>query len=116
MLLIRVAVFTEELENVGYDTLSDTAKCSEIVEDLPKLIEQGVASILLRLENISHVPSVAVDEVLVEINYLPSSASVPVTKGIITYAIISELAAVVYESNPLGKAIGKKGPLVTAFK
>lgn len=123
----EVAVFTEEFENVGYETLSDTANYREIVEDLPKLIEQRVASILLRLGNISHVPSVTFNEVLDEINYLLSSASVPVTKGIITGVfskhnlqiddvIISKLAAVVCELNPLGKGIGKKGPLATAFK
>lgn len=81
----------------------------------------------MKLENIFHVPSIAIDELLCELHYLLSTVSVPVTcsslselfktKNIeVDSLIVKELADILCKSNPLVKAIGKGGPLATAYK
>lgn len=56
-----------------------------VAVDLPKIIEEKVACILLKLENIVHVPKSAIDEILSEFHYILSTASLPVTKAIVSY-------------------------------
>ena len=109
------------------DVDSDEGSDGNNVEDLSTSIEQSIASVLLKLENILHVPATAIDKLLQELHYLLNSTSVPVTHNSISNilrdhslqideSIIKELAEVVCKSNPLGKAISKEGPLATAFK
>ena len=52
-------------------------------EDLPKIIEQKLAFVLLKLENCFHVAASAVDELLNELQYLASSALLPVSNNIL---------------------------------
>lgn len=112
---------------IDFGTLSDADSDVDTSEDLPKVVEQKTASILLKLKSIFHVPSTAIDELLYELHYLLNTVSVPVTcsnlseffknKNIeVDNSVINELADILCESNPLVKAIGKGGPLATAYK
>lgn len=82
---------------------------------------------MLKLENIFHVPSTAVDELVEELHYLQGTVSVPLTcsslliffknKNIeIDGVILNELASLLCKSNPFVKALGKGGALATAYK
>lgn len=113
--------------DVECDTLFNEGSDTDKVEDLPRVIEQKVAAVLLKLENIHHVSTTAIDELLDEIHFVLNSASVPVTFDIISdvlknhnlqidSSVIKELAAAVCKAQPLGKAIGKGGSLATGFK
>lgn len=122
-------VFSYAESDVDLEVCAGTDADSDIdpIEELPKLIERKVASVLLKLENLVHVPTTAIDEVLGELDYLIRSASIPVTSNIVSdlfknhklqvdESIIKELSTAVCTGNPLGKAIEKNGPLGTAFK
>ena len=61
------------------DSLSDADSDIDNSEDLPEVVEKRLASVLLKLENIFHVPSTAVDALVEEIHYLLSTVSVPIT-------------------------------------
>lgn len=109
--------------------LSDTDADSDIdnSEDLPEIVEKKLGSVLLKLENIFHVPSTAIDELVDELHYLLSTVSVPITSSTISdffqsknlevdSLVIKELADSLCKSNPLANALGKSGPLATAYK
>ncbi len=113
--------------DIDFDTLSDADSDVDTSEDLPKVVEQKIASNLLKLENIYHVPSTAIDGLLDELHYLLSTGSVPVTCSSLSEffknknlevdsLILKELADVLCKSNPLVKVIGKGGFLATAYK
>ena len=112
--------------DVESDTCIDAHGCFD-TEDLPKVIEQKIASVLLKLEHILFVPATAIDELLQELHFLLSFSSVPITfNGLsdifknhcveIDESIVKELAQEVCKSNPLTKAFAKDGPLATSFK
>lgn len=88
---------------------------------LDMLNKKKVATVLLKLENIFHVPSAAVDELLEEIQYLLSTASLCNTRNVLhdtlkSYdlqvdpSVIEELASVLCTSTPVYKSIGKGRP------
>lgn len=52
-------------------------------KDQPEIIEQKIAAVLLKLENIFYVPSAAIDELLEEFQYLLSTASLCSTRNVI---------------------------------
>lgn len=90
-------------------------------------IEHKIASVLLKLEHVFLVPSVAIDYLLQELHYLIRVVSVPVTYDTITQllqecncqvdiAVVQELASVLCESSPIQTAVGDKGPLSTSWK
>ncbi len=92
-----------------------------------KTIEEKLAAVLLKLENVLYVPSSAVDELLQDLHFLMSSASLPALHAIVSdfctkhnlglnEAEIAELASAACVSNPLTKSIGDQGPLSSAFK
>ena len=94
---------------------------------LPHIIEEKTACILLKLENIIHIPKAVVDEVLSELHFILSKLAVPVTKATVLdvvqryklpveESVADELAAVLCKTNPLALAIAKDGPLATAYK
>lgn len=96
-------------------------------EDQTDIIEQKLAAVLLKLENIFHVPSAAIDELLEELQYLLSTASLGSTTNVIQdtlknyslqvdQSVIEELASALCTSNPVYKSIGKGCPLATTFK
>lgn len=106
---------------------SDTDSDIDDSEDLPEILERILASVLLKLENISHVPSTAVDELLEELYYLQGTVSVPLTcSGLLIFfknknieidsVILNELASLLCKSNHFVKALGKGGALATAYK
>ena len=91
------------------------------------LLRKKTARILLKFENIIHIPKAVVDEVLSELHFIPSKLTVPVTKATVLDVVQSyklpveesvadELAAVLCKTNPLALAIAKDGPLATAYK
>ncbi len=103
--------------------------CSDVNndEDISKASVLNIALVLLKLENILHVPATAVDELLQELHYSLTSASNQGTCCIISdilrnhnleigESVIQELSEAVGRSNPLVKAIEIGGPLATAFK
>ena len=96
-------------------------------ENLEKMIEEKFAAVLLKLENILHVPRNAVDELLQDLHFLMSSASQTTLNTIVSDFCTKhnlaldaketeELASAFCFANPLTKAIGDQGPLGTAFK
>ncbi|XP_024118247.1 uncharacterized protein LOC112139642, partial [Oryzias melastigma] len=104
----------------------DDAEATDIeCKDLSDSIELNLASLLLKLENYYHVPSVAINELLSDLHYLISACE-PISKKLITDTLgkhkicvdshlIDELSNITL-SNPLLKAIGKEGPLATSYK
>ena len=91
------------------------------------LLRKKTACILLKLENIIHIPKAVVDEVLSELHFILSKLAVPVTKATVLdvvqryklpveESVADELAAVLCKTNPLALAIAKDGPLATAYK
>ena len=81
----------------------------------------------MKLENIFHVPSTAVDALVEELHYLLNTVSVPITcsslsdffknKNIVVDGdVVNELADLLCKSNPLVNALGKGGALATAYK
>ena len=100
---------------------------TDISEDHDKMIEEKFAAVLLKLENMLHVPSSAVDELLQDLHFLMSSASLTTLNTIVSdfctkhhlglnASEMEELTSAVCLSNPLTKTIGDQGPLGTAFK
>ena len=100
---------------------------TDVSENVENVIEEKFAAVLLKLENILHVPSSAVDELLQDLHFLMSSASLTPLNALVSdfftkhnlglnAAEIEELASAVCISNPLTKAIGDQGPFCTAFK
>lgn len=118
----------ETTENVDAGLEYETLSCGDAEElHLPNLVEEKIACILLKLENIVHVPKAVIDEVLSELHYILSIESLPVTKAIVSdvfhshelhieESIVDELSSVLCKSNPLGIAVAKDGPLATAYK
>lgn len=97
------------------------------IEDLSKVVEQKIASVILKLEHILFVPATAIDELLQELHYLLSSPSVPITFNSLSNilenhcvqvdeSVVKELAQEVCKSNPLAKAFAKDGALATSYK
>ena len=70
--------------------------CNEVADNLPDVLVQNLAAILLKLEHLVHVPSVAIDDFL--------------------ESVIKEIATTISASNPLHSAIGRGGSLCTAHK
>lgn len=96
-------------------------------ENLQDQIIQKLASVLLKLEIYSHVPSSTIDELLAELHFLFNSAVLPVTNGIavdvfkrydlhIDPSIIDELNTAISSQNPLLRAIATNGQLSTSYK
>ncbi len=113
--------------DIDFVALSNADSDTDTSEDLSKVVEQKIASVLLKLENSFHVPSTAIDELLDELHFLLSTVSVPITYSSLSEffknknldvdsLIIKELADVLCKSNPLVNAIGKDGPFATAYK
>lgn len=107
---------------------SDTT-CTDagIPDNQAHFIEHKLAAVLLKLENIFHVPSAAVSELLEELHYLLSTASLCNARSVIDEIMIrhhlqidqsvtEELASAVCVNNPVCDAIGKGSPLRTSFK
>ncbi|XP_041843488.1 uncharacterized protein LOC121641437 [Melanotaenia boesemani] len=91
------------------------------------LVQLKLAAVLLKLENIFHVPSTAIDELLEELQFLLSTTSLCSTAKIIQetlsshslqieQSVIKELASLLCTSNPVYKSIGKGCPLATSFR
>lgn len=55
---------------------------SSTTKDQQEKIEQKIAVVLFRMENIFHVPGAAIDELLEEFQYLLSTASLCSTKNV----------------------------------
>lgn len=53
--------------------------CNEMANDLPSVVVQNLAAMLLKLEHLVHVPSLAIDDFLEEMHYLLKSVSVPLS-------------------------------------
>lgn len=77
------ACLSDTNESIDDGELEDDALIPE-PEDMPKVIEQKLVSVLLKLGNCFHVPASAVDELLSELHYLVSSALVPAANKILT--------------------------------
>lgn len=72
-------------ESVDTDHEYETLCCGDVAElHLPNFIEENIACILLKLENIVHIPKAVIDEVLSEVHYILSTAFLPVTKAIVS--------------------------------
>lgn len=70
--------------DIDFATLSDADSEKDTSEHLPKIVEQKIASILLKLESIFYFPSKAIDELLEELHFLLSTVYVP------SYSSLSE--------------------------
>lgn len=72
---------TKTAEPGGSDNeeFCDSSQADDVVlntsKDQTNIIEQKFAALLLKLENIFHVPSASIDELLEELQYLLSAAS-----------------------------------------
>ncbi|KAL0194605.1 hypothetical protein M9458_008177, partial [Cirrhinus mrigala] len=101
--------------------------CSEMAKDLPGVVVQNLAAMLLKLEHLVHVPSLAIVDFLEELHFLLKSVSVPLSvAGVqqvfekhnlhVDEPVIKEIAATISASDPLHSAIGRGGSLCTAYK
>lgn len=107
------------------DCFSDADSVVDNSEDLPEVIEKKLGSLLLKLENIFHVPSTAVDELIDELHHLLSTVSITCStisdffknRNIeVNGLVVKELADTLCKSNHLANALRKSGPLATAYK
>lgn len=116
----------ETSEQLCNDLPSDELP-EEDLADLNNVFELKLASVLLKVENVFLVPSVAVNELLEELQYLIGTVSVPVTQKTVFHflqdhnfqideSVVKELATVLCTSNPIQAAIGNQGPLSSAWK
>ena len=116
-----------EITSVSSDNNNKKGKQCNTVLNNAHNAELKVASLLLKLEHIYLVSSVAVDELLQEFNYLLGTASVPLAHQNISQhlqnenyqvdeTIVQELASTICKSNPITAAFGSRGPLSTAWR
>ena len=109
------------------DDITSEELTNEEPRNLTQSIEVKLASVLLKLEHYFLVPSIAVTELLDELQYLIGTASVPVAQKtlldslksnncIVDESLVKELATVLCTTNPIKAAVGKGGPLSTAWK
>lgn len=56
--------------DIDFVALSNADSDTDTSEDHPKVVEQKIASVLLKLENCFYVPSTAIDELLDELHFL----------------------------------------------
>ena len=91
-------------------------------KDQTNIIEQKLAALWLKLENIFHVPSAAIDEVLEELSASLCSTTNVIQDTLSSYSlhvdqsVIQELASTLCTSGPVYKSVGKGFPLATLFK
>lgn len=101
--------------------------CNEAADDLPGVVVKNLAAMLLKLEHLVHVPSLAIDDFLEELHSLLKSVSVPLSVAAVQqvfekhnlYAdesVMKEIATTISASNPLHSAIGRGGSLCTTHK
>ncbi len=112
--------------NINHDNVTlNSVEAADL--HMPNIIEEKIACILLKLENIIHIPKTFIDEILSELHFILSTATLPVTKANVfdvfqnhklqvDESVADELATVLCKSNPLVAAIAKDGPLATAYK
>lgn len=117
-----------QTDSIDTDNDHDALSCSGVAElHQTNFIEEKIACILLRLENIVHTPKTVIDEVLSELHFILSTESLPLTKATVSGvfqshnlqiedSVVDELSNVICKTNPLGIAIAKDGPLATAYK
>lgn len=98
---------------------------SMYLQDLECTFDLKVASLLLKLEHIYLVSSVAIDDLLQEFDYLLGTASVsPIHQTIAQHlqnsnyqvddTVLQDLAYTLCKSNPVTASFGGCGPLSTA--
>lgn len=72
-------------ESVDGDYENETLGSGDAVElHLRNLIEEKIACLLLKLENIVHTSKAVIDEILSELHYILSTVSLPVTRSIVS--------------------------------
>ena len=115
-------------ESIDTDHEYKTLSCFDPEElQLTNFIEEKIACILLKLENIVHIPKAVIDEVLSDLHFILSAESLPFTKAtvsgvfqshnlLVEDSVVDDLSNVICKTNPLGIAIAKDGPLATAYK
>lgn len=63
----------DQVESVDGDYENETLDSGDPVKlHLPNLIEEKIACLLLKLENIVHIPKAVLDEILSELHYILS--------------------------------------------
>ena len=119
------------MHNVGTEdddeavTQMDEDESNNECEDLMNKIEHKIASILLKIENILHVSSTAVDELVEELSYV-SLISKPLIEKTLNTVLrdnncnmdsqtVEKLAHAVSTHNPISQAFNREGPLSTAY-
>ncbi|XP_039640844.1 uncharacterized protein LOC120548563 isoform X2 [Perca fluviatilis] len=121
------SVGTEPLDELSTDDLGDSSFDVQDLNDLTCNVELKVASLLLKLEHVCLVSSVAVDELLQEFDYLIGTASVPLIHQTLAQhlqngncqvdeTILQDLASTLSKSNPITASCSGRGPLSTAWK
>ncbi|OON91157.1 MAG: hypothetical protein ATN32_02455 [Candidatus Epulonipiscium fishelsonii] len=118
---------TEPFDDLGVEDLGDSSFEVQDLNHLSHNVELKVASLLLKLEHIYLVSTVAVDELLLEFDYLIGTASVPLFHQTIAQhlqngncqvdeTVVQDLASTLCKSNPVTASFGGCGPLSTAWK
>lgn len=118
--------------NAGNDPADEEdVECGESYDEerkeLPNIIEANLAHLFLKLESISNVPKQCIDEMVEELNFISSSASGPIMKGILQSclekhkcelddSVITDMVTELCGSNPISQALRSDGPLSTAYK
>jgi len=120
-------------ENPSTAEINSDLDCDNLIEaeaeneNLQDTIIKKLASVLLKLETLSHVPSSTIDELLEELHFIFTSAALPVSHSTafdifnkhnlqVNQLIVNELISAISSNNPLVIAIAKGGPLASAFK
>ncbi|KAL4006537.1 all-trans-retinol 3,4-desaturase [Sarotherodon galilaeus] len=109
------------------DDLFKAGTTDTLQEKVDYYFEERIACLLLKLENVIHVPTTVVDELLSELDYLLSTASLHATKTVISgvfqnnqlqieESLIDEISSIVCRSSPVCVAIASDSPLATAYK
>lgn len=121
------SILPEPADDFSTEDFNDTSLDGEHLIDLKHNVELKLASLLLKLEHIYLVSSVAVDELLQEFVHLISTASVPlIHQSIVQHlrngnshvdeTVVKDLVFALCKSHPITASLGSPGPLSTAWK
>lgn len=121
------STFAEASDDFSTEDFNDASFDGEHLKDLTHNVELKLASLLLKLEHIYLVSSVAVDELLLEFGHLISTASAPLIHQSIVQHLqkentqvdettVKDLVCALSKSHPVTTSLASPGPLSTAWK
>lgn len=129
--IVKRTEFTSknDLSEESADEWSSDLHCEAgvVTENLEEAVVKNLALVLLTLDIFSHVPTIAIDNLIKGLHFLFTTSALPLTNSLtlavlkehnieVSASLVNELCTVLYTENPLLKSIAKGGSLETTFK